>query len=67
MSVIKKDIITTLMDFVDLLKKILLKIVAAIIGVKFGGCGINLEKDKIKIKLIGKISFLKYVIKNCIY
>ena len=26
-----------------------------IIGVKFGGCGINLDKDKTKIKVIGKI------------
>ena len=40
------------------LKKYLLIIATAIIGVKFGGWGINLAKDKIKIKLIGKISFL---------
>ena len=31
----------------------------AIIGVKFGGCGINLANAKINIKLIGKISFFK--------
>ena len=29
----------------------------AMIGVKFGGCGINLENAKIKIKVIGKIFF----------
>ena len=52
------------------LKKYPLIIATAIIGVKFGGCGINLANAKINIKLIGKISFLKIINKfriNLIY
>ena len=31
------------------------------IGVKLAGCGINLEKDKIKIKQMGKKYFFKFL------
>ncbi len=53
-------------DKYTFLKKKLLITAIAIIGVKFGGCGINLENAKIKIKLIGKIfpsnAFFKFLI-----
>jgi len=46
-------------------------IATAIIGVKFGGCGISLAKAKNKIKLIGKSSLLrvfdKFIISNIFY
>ena len=48
------------------LKKYPLIIATAIIGVKFGGCGINLANAKISIKLIGKISFFRPFNKFCI-
>ena len=48
------------------LKKYPLIIATAIIGVKFGGCGINLANAKINIKLIGKNSFFKVISKFCI-
>ena len=47
------------------LKKYPLIIATAIIGVKFGGCGINLANAKINIKLIGKNSFFKVISKFC--
>ena len=48
------------------LKKYPLIIATAIIGVKFGGCGINLANARINIKLIGKNSFFKIISKFCI-
>ena len=48
------------------LKKYPLIIATAIIGVKFGGWGINLANAKINIKIIGKISFFKILSKFCI-
>ena len=48
------------------LKKYPLIIATAIIGVKFGGCGISLANAKINIKAIGKISFFKFFDKFCI-
>ena len=52
-------------DKLIFLKKYPLINATAIIGVKFGGWGINLAKAKINIKLIGKISFFKIFIKFC--
>ena len=48
------------------LKKYPLIIATAMIGVKLGGWGINLANAKIKIRLIGKISFFKIPNKSCI-
>ena len=43
------------------LKKQLLIIAIAIIGVKLSGCGINLDAAKINISPMGKISFFKFI------
>ena len=48
------------------LNKYPLIIATAIIGVKFGGWGINLANARINIKLIGKISFFKVFNNFCI-
>ena len=50
------DVIITNIEKLKFLKKKLLIIATAIIGVKFGGCGINLEKTNNNIKTIVKLS-----------
>ena len=52
------DVNKTTIDKYIFLKKKLLIIATAIIGVILGGCGINLDKANTKIKLIEKISLL---------
>ena len=53
-------------DKLIFLKKYPLINATAIIGVKFGGWGINLANANINIREIGKISFFKIVSKFCI-
>ena len=48
------------------LKKYPLITATAIIGVKFGGCGISLANAKINIREIGNISFFRTISKFCI-
>jgi len=52
-SLINIEISKTIIAKLIFLKKKLLSIATEIIGVKFGGWGINLDIDKIKIKKIG--------------
>jgi len=49
------DVIMTKIEKLKFLKKKLLIIATATIGVKFGGCGINLEKTINSIKIIVKL------------
>ena len=54
------DIPSIIIERFKFLKRYPLNIAAVITGVKFGGCGINLENTKILIKNIGK----KYIFEN---
>ena len=58
-SLINIEISKTIIAKLIFLKKKLLSIATEIIGVKFGGWGINLDKVKANINNIGKKLFLK--------
>ena len=55
------EIVITIKDMVKFLNKYPPMIATAIIGVKFGGCGINLAKANNKIIQIGNVNSLNFL------